>query len=214
MTENLREVPAGGVQDKGDNNTTKYYNLPGGEQSNVATYGYLYSWAAATNGENASTSNDGAGKNSQPFIRGICPLGWHLPSDIEWTQLERVLCLDESTTYTTAYGTTDNTWTDDATGYRGRGGTTSLPLDKKMKATNFDSGKSKTATAGGFAALPAGFWGSSSSSGGFDSTANFWCSSSGGDGGAWYRYLYSDTAGSGHSYTNSYYQFSVRCKKN
>jgi uncharacterized protein (TIGR02145 family) len=35
-------------------------------QSNVAKYGYLYDWQTACN---------------------VCPTGWHLPSDTEWTQL-------------------------------------------------------------------------------------------------------------------------------
>ncbi len=34
--------------------------------SNVAKYGYLYDWQTAKN---------------------VCPTGWHLPSDAEWTQL-------------------------------------------------------------------------------------------------------------------------------
>jgi len=34
--------------------------------SNVAKYGYLYDWQTA---------------------RNVCPTGWHLPSDAEWTQL-------------------------------------------------------------------------------------------------------------------------------
>jgi uncharacterized protein (TIGR02145 family) len=35
-------------------------------QNNVAKYGYLYDWQTAKN---------------------VCPSGWHLPSDAEWTQL-------------------------------------------------------------------------------------------------------------------------------
>ncbi|MDX9694300.1 MAG: FISUMP domain-containing protein [Bacteroidales bacterium] len=36
------------------------------DQSNVAKYGYLYTWETAKN---------------------VCPAGWHLPSDAEWSQL-------------------------------------------------------------------------------------------------------------------------------
>jgi len=43
--------------------------------------GALYTWAAAM-GDNAvsSTANPSG-------VQGVCPNGWHLPSDAEWTQL-------------------------------------------------------------------------------------------------------------------------------
>lgn len=40
-----------------------------GVEGNVAIYGMLYTWHAATDS------------------RGVCPAGWHLPSDAEWTVL-------------------------------------------------------------------------------------------------------------------------------
>jgi uncharacterized protein (TIGR02145 family) len=135
-----------------------------------------------------------------------------LPSDIEWTQLERVLCLDESTTYTTQAGITDNTWADGTTDYRGKDGTTTLSLDKKMKASTFNSGVSKTAAAGGFAALPAGNW-TSSSYDSFSSIALFWSSSSYSDSRAWSRYLFKSDTGSYRTNGARVSQCSVRCKK-
>ena len=45
---------------------TPYRYCPGNDPQNVPHYGYLYNWAAAIN---------------------ICPEGWHLPTDNEWTQL-------------------------------------------------------------------------------------------------------------------------------
>ena len=43
-------------------------------------YGALYTWAAAMNGAGSSTSNPSG-------VQGVCPDGWHLPSDSEWTEL-------------------------------------------------------------------------------------------------------------------------------
>jgi uncharacterized protein (TIGR02145 family) len=40
-----------------------------GNESNVATYGRLYTWYAITDN------------------RGVCPSGWHVPTDAEWTTL-------------------------------------------------------------------------------------------------------------------------------
>ncbi len=48
---------------------SKYQWAYGGNENNVAVYGRLYTWYAATDS------------------RGICPTGWHLPTDAEWTTL-------------------------------------------------------------------------------------------------------------------------------
>jgi uncharacterized protein (TIGR02145 family) len=49
--------------------------------SYIATYGYLYNWYAA---KGVSTSGSTTYKN-------ICPTGWHVPTDAEWTTLETQL---------------------------------------------------------------------------------------------------------------------------
>jgi uncharacterized protein (TIGR02145 family) len=49
-------------------------------QANCDKYGRLYSWEAVMNGATSSNANPSG-------IRGICPSGWHVPSDAEWTTL-------------------------------------------------------------------------------------------------------------------------------
>ena len=44
-----------------------------GDESNVDTYGRLYTWFAATDS------------------RGVCPTGWHIPSDQEWIDVANLL---------------------------------------------------------------------------------------------------------------------------
>ena len=44
-------------------------------------YGALYSWSAAVNGQ------DSIDPELEP-IQGVCPDGWHLPSDGDWKELE------------------------------------------------------------------------------------------------------------------------------
>ena len=68
----------GGLQ--GDS-TSKYYFDYGGYPPYSATYGRLYTWAAATNG---SVSSNQVPSN----VQGVCPDGWHLPSDKEWSILQ------------------------------------------------------------------------------------------------------------------------------
>ena len=47
---------------------------------NAALFGYYYNWIAAMDGCN-STNNNPSG------VQGVCPDGWHLPSDAEWVEL-------------------------------------------------------------------------------------------------------------------------------
>jgi uncharacterized protein (TIGR02145 family) len=47
---------------------------------NYATYGVLYPWPEAMNYASSSSDNPSG-------VQGVCPNGWHLPSDAEWQQL-------------------------------------------------------------------------------------------------------------------------------
>ena len=51
---------------------------------NFKTYGVLYNWPAAMNGYGSSTANPSG-------VQGICPEGWHLPSNAELMQLKNYL---------------------------------------------------------------------------------------------------------------------------
>ncbi len=74
MKENLRTTRYA----DGTNIPSRY--APCRDENKVATYGYLYDWPAVMHGAASSNSN-------QSGVQGICPTGWHLPSDSEWTQL-------------------------------------------------------------------------------------------------------------------------------
>jgi uncharacterized protein (TIGR02145 family) len=56
-----------------------YYNF--NAQGDSGVYGALYTWAAATN-------NSSEGSSDSILVQGICPVGWHIPSDKEWQKLE------------------------------------------------------------------------------------------------------------------------------
>jgi uncharacterized protein (TIGR02145 family) len=58
----------------------------GDDPANCAIYGRLYNWATAMN--LASSCNSSSCSNQiQSKHRGICPAGWHIPSDAEWDTL-------------------------------------------------------------------------------------------------------------------------------
>lgn len=65
-----------------------YYNNNSNGESNK--YGALYNWAAAM-GDNAVSSN-----SNPSGVQGICPDGWHLPSDDEWKELEMALGMSQT----------------------------------------------------------------------------------------------------------------------
>jgi uncharacterized protein (TIGR02145 family) len=167
--------------------------------ANKATYGALYTWAAAMNGA-AGTNNNPSG------IQGVCPTGWHLPSDAEWTQMENYLA--------------DNGYNYD--------GTTGGGIDKIAKSLTSTSGWNSSSNTGavgntdypayrnksGFTALPGG---SRSTIGPFYSIGDFgyWWSAKGSTSTAYYRsmgYDYSSET-SEDNRTSKECGFSVRCIK-
>lgn len=60
--------------------TIGYYYYPNNETTNKSFYGLLYNWAAVMNG--ADTTN-----LVPSGVQGICPTGWHVPSDNEFVVL-------------------------------------------------------------------------------------------------------------------------------
>jgi len=81
MAENLKTTRyADGTSiPKGDTYSSEvpYRYLPG---TNKSDDGYLYNWPAVMHGASSSNANPSG-------VQGICPKGWHVPSDAEWTQL-------------------------------------------------------------------------------------------------------------------------------
>jgi uncharacterized protein (TIGR02145 family) len=143
------------------------------------------------------------------YIQGICPSGWHVPSDVEWSDLEKTIALDANKQYSTDGVTT---WLDT---YPTRTNAVG-PHGAKMKSTTM-SGTSnaydaENSTKRGFGGLLPGAVavGSATSSGSY---GYFWSSSSYSSTGAWARYLYT-AAAVGRANGSKGSLFSVRCKKN
>lgn len=58
-------------------------------EKNVAYYGYLYNWPAVMH---ISGTVDNPGSTANPSgVQGICPDGWHVPSQAEWDQMREYL---------------------------------------------------------------------------------------------------------------------------
>jgi uncharacterized protein (TIGR02145 family) len=199
MTENLRSTSGlTASSNAGSDASLKYYWYPYDNKTifdNNPTYGLLYTWAAAS-GRTGVTGNE-ENKSDQDQHQGICPTGWHLPSDYEWTQLTDVISASTDGAYSTTTGT-------------GNAGTKMKSITLVDVATN---GTSKSRTANGFDALLVGrvYSGSSSIYGTY---TLFWSSSSYSSTYAWYRYLDYSSTGVGRNNSGKYNMYSVRCKKN
>ncbi|MCQ2063898.1 MAG: hypothetical protein MJY99_11255 [Fibrobacter sp.] len=62
----------------GVDNSFCYYD----DETNCETFGRLYTWNAAMKGSSVAET------------RGVCPLGWHVPSKDEWDELGKFVVLD------------------------------------------------------------------------------------------------------------------------
>ena len=166
----------------------RYY--PNNDTSNVPTYGYLYNWPAVMGNSSTSSANPSG-------VQGICPTGWHVPSDAEWAQLidyvssqSQYVCGGDSSYIAKALAST--------TGWTSFTGTCDVGYNPSAN------------NATGFSALPAG-----SHIGPFNDDfghrAYFWSASEEGDYIAYSRllgYKYASV------YMNDYFKdhgFSVRC---
>lgn len=171
MAENLRathyadgtEIPLGDSTILG----VAYRYLPNGSEDNVGTCGYLYNYAAAV--ENGTSGG-------ATVMQGVCPEGWHVPSDAEWTQLTDYVSSqsdfvvgNDPQFIAKALAST--------TGWRSSNNAYAVGNDKNLN------------NATGFSTLPAGsFYNNVYTY--FNYTANFWTSTEVNATSAWIRSLY------------------------
>jgi len=207
MAKNLAYLPSV-VGPRTGSETTPYYYVYGYDgtdvsaakvNSNYTTYGVLYNWPAAMNGQT------GEG------VQGICPSGWHLPTDAEWNVLETYtvsVINSPNPQYpcsTSEYGwrrCADDSGTD-AGGTYGAG----KSLKKVGQGTGVGAGDDLV----GFSALLAGYRYTNGSFYDLGSYPSFWSSSASSSSDAWSRDLYtSDSAVYRYNY-NKAFGFSVRC---
>jgi len=148
--------------------------------SNCTTYGALYNWYAVNTGK-------------------LCPSGWHVPSDAEWTTLTNYLSANSTywcgsnSSYIAKSLASTTSW---------NSSTTTCAVGNNLSANNST----------GFSALPGGYryyGGGSFLLLGF---GGYWWSSTEGDGSnAWTRDLGCGYAHVGRSSYDKRYGFSVRC---
>lgn len=192
LKENLRtthyangdEIPIGSTT----SNTIAYRYNPNNNASNVATYGYLYNWPAVMRGESGSDVNPSG-------VQGICPIGWHVPSSAEWTQLTNYVksipdyvCGDNNNYIAKVLAATTG-WTSNST---------ACAVGNDQSANN----------ATGFGALSAGKYGAPYY---FGTSAYYWSTTGINSYASCYCLSYSNAQISLNSGVNTAFGYSVRC---
>ena len=166
-----------------------YYNNNTGREA--FTYGALYTWSAALNGAEGSN-------NTPSEIQGVCPDGWHIPSDAEWKELELHLGMPQLEV--------------DTTGPRGLGLGSQLAVNMDLWADGLLQSSTEFG-ASGFLALPGGGRRYDGTFGHLGDNANFWSATERDSAKAWGRHIYSIYT-TVHRYSNVKSDgFSVRCVK-
>ena len=159
------------------------------DPSQCTIYGGLYEWGEAMQ------------YNALEGCQGICPIGWHIPSDNEWKILEG--------TVDSQYPVGDPIW--EMTNWRG------LDAGGNLKETGFSHWTAPNTGAinlSGFTALPAGYrdyWG-----GYFDNLGiygTFWTSSPYSATNSWTHELNTNHADIYRNFYDNFYGYSVRCIK-
>ncbi|MFN8207029.1 MAG: FISUMP domain-containing protein [Bacteroidales bacterium] len=141
-------------------------------------YGALYTWEAATNGQGKET-----------IVQGVCPTGWHLPSDAEWKILEMNIGMDP--------------YQVNASGFRGTDEGAKL---REQGSVHWECSNLEATNAYGFNALPASYHSF------LHITAQFW-TSTGDPQGVWIRQLVCDRTGIRRVTRDANSFLSVRCVK-
>ncbi|MCF8372287.1 MAG: T9SS type A sorting domain-containing protein [Bacteroidales bacterium] len=101
--------------------------------ANGDTYGFMYNWATAMHGAPSSATDPSN-------VQGICPVGWHVPSDVEWDALGAFIAGDNGGN-PSGYTFTDGNW---------------LKVGKHLKATTDWVSPGTGTDDYGFAGLPGG----------------------------------------------------------
>ena len=172
-----------GSIDQANNGVIEKYCYNNNE-SNCSLYGGLYQW------------DEMMQYTTSEMSQGVCPVGWHIPSDYEWKVLEMTLGMDQTSA--------------NAAGWRG---TTEGGKLKAAGTTYWNSPNYGATNSSLFTAMPSG---DRSSTGTFESLGyftDFWTSTFIIDTQCWYRYLDADHSQVYRIDGNRKYGTSVRCVK-
>ncbi len=186
MTENLNVGTAIlGSSSPSNNGTIEKYCYDDSTDS-CDTYGGLYQWAEMVQYENGATNTTSWDPVPTGNVQGICPDGWHLPTDAEWVTLSNYL----------------------------DGGNVAGGKMKETGTEHWTSPNAGATNSSGFTGLPGGYHNSTGACILLGDIGFWWSSSELSGTEAWYRYLSSSYYKVTRDFTSKTLSLSVRCLKN
>lgn len=197
MAENLKYLPAVFPADTISLTNPLYYvydyngtNVSSAMATmNFSDYGVLYNWSAAMAGSASSSSNPSG-------IQGVCPSGWHIPSDAEWKELEVFMGMSSGDA--------------DASEWRGTNEGGKL---KSTSLTFWNLPNTGASNSGNFTGLPGGTCFGTGFFYYIGNTGYFWSSTENTATHSWFRALHYSQSKVYRSYFEKYFGYSVRCVK-
>lgn len=159
-----------------DNSVIEKYCY-GNDEPNCDTYGGIYQW------------NEMMQYDTIESGQGICPSGWHVPSESEWCEMAEFV--DTTFVFNGSYSGTD--------------------VGRKLKSVAYWNGFGTNQT--GFNALPGGDYRPDANFTSLGAGASFWTSSEMVEGYFWYMLLWYDMDGIWNEALTQEYGYSVRCVK-
>lgn len=171
--------------------TSKAYCWFDNNMENSKPYGALYTWGTAMNGEASSDQNPSD-------VQGVCPDGWHLPSDTEWQEMELYLGIDPAEA--------------DSATYSGRGEGIGGKL-KEIGITHWRNPNSGANNFSGFNAVGAGSRNTNGRFSSFRTSCSFMTSTEFSPTNTWQRRLRYMNSYIYREYRGKNYTVSVRCVK-
>jgi uncharacterized protein (TIGR02145 family) len=160
------------------NTTSGAYAIYNNTAANDSIYGKLYNWYAVAD------------------PRGLCPVGWHVPSDAEWQTLETALGMPAAELNSTG----------------NRGITQNVGGQMKAVSPLWLSPNTGATNSSGFSGLPGGYRNNFSGSyANVGYNGYWWSSTQHSSTNAWYRPLNYNLGGVIRNFNAKSYGFSVRC---
>ncbi len=180
-----------GTSDQTNNSTMEKYCY-NNDPANCTTYGGLYQWAEAVQYQNGASNTTSPNPAFTGNVRGICPTGWHLPSDAEYCTLTTFL---------------------DATVNCGSTGFSGTDAGGKIKSISglWNSPNTGVTNSSGFSALPGGHRTTNGTFGSLGVNTTFWSSSESSSTIAILRNLYYGNSNIFRGNSNKGNGFSARC---
>lgn len=165
------------TKDISSESTPKYQWAYNGDEANAKKYGRLYTWYTVSDSRN------------------IAPMGWHVPTDAEWTTLENYLNPYEGSSIINVIA-------------KSLAATSDWTISTSISAIGNDLTKNNRS---GMSCLPGGCRNNNGTFQLFGNIGYWWSSTEGSAKGAWDRYLFYEYSFVIRKYYDKQYGFSVRC---